>query len=57
MYGHVKFSQMGRLLHFLTHGAPLARLAREDSAIIPHVLKIIKLPRKPSVCVSDKIWR
>ena len=57
VYGHVKFSQMGRLLHFLTHGAPLARLAREDSAIIPHVLKIIKLPRKPSVCVSDKIWR
>ena len=35
MYGHVitKFSLMGRLLHFLTHGAPLARLARESSAI------------------------
>ena len=30
-YGHVitKFSRMGRLLHFLTHGAPLARFARE----------------------------
>ena len=35
MYGHVitKFSRMGRLLHFLTHGAPLARFARESSAI------------------------
>ena len=30
MYGHVitKFSRMGKLLHFLTHGAP-----RENSAI------------------------
>ena len=30
MYGHVitKFSRMGKLLHFLTHGAP-----RESSAI------------------------
>ena len=29
VYGHViiKFSRMGRLLHFLTHGAPLARFA------------------------------
>ena len=36
MYGHVitKFSRMGRLLHFLTHGAPLARFARESSAIM-----------------------
>ena len=25
---------MGRLLHFLTHGAPLARFARDSSAII-----------------------
>ena len=35
VYGHVitKFSRMGRLLPFLTHGAPLARLARESSAI------------------------
>ena len=34
VYGHVitKFSRMGRLLHFLTHGAPLARFARESSA-------------------------
>ena len=33
-YGHVitKFSRMGRLLHFLTHGAVLARFARESSA-------------------------
>ena len=32
VYGHViiKFSRMGRLLHFLTHGAPLAL---ESSAI------------------------
>ena len=34
VYGHVitKFSRMGRLLHFLTHGAPLGRFARESSA-------------------------
>ena len=34
VYGHVitKFSRMGRLLHFLTHGASLARFARESSA-------------------------
>ena len=34
VYGHVitKFSRMGRLLHFLTLGAPLARFARESSA-------------------------
>ena len=33
--GHVitKFSRMGWLLHFLTHGAPLARFARQSSAI------------------------
>ena len=32
-YGHVitKFSRMGRLPHFLTHGAPLARFARQSS--------------------------
>ena len=31
VYGHVitKFSRMGRLLDFLTHGAPLARFAPE----------------------------
>ena len=36
VYGHVitKFSRMGRLLHFLTHDAPLGRFARESSAII-----------------------
>ena len=34
VYGHVitKFSRMGSLLYFLTHGAPLARFARESSA-------------------------
>ena len=34
VYGHVitKFSRMDRLLHFLIHGAPLARFARESSA-------------------------
>ena len=33
-YDHVitKFSRMGRLLHFLTHGALLARFARESSS-------------------------
>ena len=35
VFGHVitKFSRMGRLLHFLTHGAPLARLARASSTM------------------------
>ena len=35
--GHVvtKFSRMGRLLHFLFHGAPLARFARKSSAKSP----------------------
>ena len=34
VYGHVitKFSRMGTLLHFLTHGAQLARFARESSS-------------------------
>ena len=34
VYGHVitKFSRMGRLLHFVTHGAPPTRFARESSA-------------------------
>ena len=33
-YGHVitKFSWMGSLPHFLTHGAPQARFARQSSA-------------------------
>ena len=32
MYGHVitKFSRMGRLLHFLTHGAPLRESAAKS---------------------------
>ena len=29
-----KYSRMGTLLHSLTHGAPLARFARESFAII-----------------------
>ena len=35
VYGHVitKFSRMGRILHFLTLGAPLVSFARESSAI------------------------
>ena len=39
VYGHVitKFSRMVRLLHFLTHGAPLARFARETSAMTTHM--------------------
>ena len=34
VYGYVitKFSRMARLLHFITHGAPLARVVRESSA-------------------------
>ena len=28
-----QFSRMGRLLHFLSHGAPLVRFARESSGI------------------------
>ena len=36
VYGHVitNFCRMDRLLYFLTHGAPLARFARESFAII-----------------------
>ena len=47
VYGHLitKFSRMGRLLHFLTHGAPLARFAslrvRELSSFISASLKSI----------------
>ena len=35
-YGHItsKFSRMAESLHFLTHGASLARYARESAAII-----------------------
>ena len=47
VYDHVitKFSRMGRLLRFLTHGAPLARFARESSAVICiHVFMLIRLP-------------
>ena len=35
VYGHVisKFSRMGRLIHLVTHGPQLARLARKSYAI------------------------
>ena len=41
--GHVitKFSLMGRLLHFLTHGAPPAHFARESSATMLTVFFVI----------------
>ena len=49
-YGHVitKFSRMGRLPHFPTHGAPLARFAPQSSAIINLALPITnyKFPLK-----------
>ena len=37
-----QFFRMGRLLHFLTHGAPLARFARESSAqiVLPRELAV-----------------
>ena len=46
VYGHVitKFSQMGRLLHFLTHGAPMARFVRESSAMIGTCLWAFQVP-------------
>ena len=36
VYGHVItiISRIGRLLHFLTHGAHLERFARESSAVM-----------------------
>ena len=39
VYGRVitKFSLMGRLLHFLTHGSPPARFASDSSAVSSHV--------------------
>ena len=41
VYGHVitKFSRMDRLLHFLTHGAPLVPFERESPAMIPDLLR------------------
>ena len=43
VYGHVitKFSRMGRLLNFLTHGAPLVRFALESAAIIIIIIIVI----------------
>ena len=44
VYGHVitKFSRMGSLPHFLTHGAPQARFARQSSAINPLLTKLAR---------------
>ena len=46
-YGHVinKFSRMGRLLHFLAHGAPL-RFARESSIIIQYKFYVLLIGQK-----------
>ena len=58
-YGHVitKFSWMGSLPHFLTHGAPQARFARQSSA-----MKLEKLPENDKlqlfvekICLSSSI--
>ena len=58
VYGHAttKFSRMGRLLHFLTHGAPLVRFARENSAIIGAVTLPIGngLPHVDSLSLCDR---
>ena len=52
VYGHVitKFSGMGSLLYFLTHGDPLARFARERSAV--KVLEWVLLVRTVQLCKS-----
>ena len=57
VYGHVitKFSRMGRLLHFLTHGAPLARFARESSAITKETIQPNK--KAPMVPLFLLWWR
>ena len=53
VYGHViiKFSRMGRLLHFLTHSGLLARFTCESSAIKE------KLSCEPSLSYNRKIIR
>ena len=65
VYGHVinKFSRMGRLLHFLTHGAPLARFACESSAkkvrtnaiVYNTALNVVKEGFHPLKKVSTKV--
>ena len=54
VYGHVitKFSRLGKLLHFLTHGAPLGRFARESSAI-KVFLFTFTTKRREWVCSSN----
>ena len=57
MYDHVitKFSRMVRLLHFLIHGAPLARFARESSAIRGISAGKLDSFRLDFVSVSDEL--
>ena len=65
VYGHVinKFSRKGRLLHFLTHGVPLARFARESSAkkvrtnaiVYNTALNVVKEGFHPLKEVSTKV--
>ena len=45
VYGHVitKFSRMGSLPHFLTHGAPQARSARQSSALTDNDQLVVTL--------------
>ena len=51
VYGRVitKFSRMGRLLHFVTHGAVLVRFARKSSAI--------KVTQNRSYIVSNNAYK
>ena len=51
VYGHVitKFSQMGRLLHFLTHGAVLVRFVHKSSTI--------KVTQNRSYIVSNNAYK
>ena len=61
VYGHVitKFSRMGSLLRFLTHGAPQARFARQSSAITSHIetSEYILLGFVPSSSFEFPIYR
>ena len=63
VYGHVitKFYRMGRLIHFLTHGAPLVRFARESSAknyfnwsksSFFYAIGRVSLPRFAGYCIT-----
>ena len=64
MYGHVitKFSRMGSLPHFLTHGSPQARFARQSSAmktllgksVFAHKTFVLNLTVLPSAQTSKQ---